>query len=81
MEINPGIPSQRSPQDMAKEFDALWAYSEYRAESRPRMSLDELKRLSSRLRRMARLSVVPERESGTRRGEHYTWPASSRRAG
>lgn len=79
--VSPGAANQRSPHDMAEEFDALWSESRKRAESRHGLTLDELKLLSSRMRRMARLRIVPERESGIRQNEHFSWPGSSRKAG
>lgn len=77
--IDPGEREGRSPQLMGEEFEALWAESMQRAEARPGLDLEELKQLSSRARRMARLSMV--RESGIRCGEHFSWPANSRKAG
>jgi hypothetical protein len=48
---------KRHPQDTAKEFDALWECSKERAKSRPGLNLEELKAISSSLRRMARLNT------------------------
>lgn len=78
---HPGEPFQDDPQEKAKEFDALWELSKLRAECRRGLSLEELKYISSRMRRMARLSVVPEQDSASRRGGRYDWPANSRKAG
>lgn len=61
---DPGESPQRSPQDTAREFEALWAQSELRAKFRrglDRDGLEELKSRSSRLRRMAQQAAVTER--------------------
>lgn len=76
-----GEPLQGGPQDKAREFDALWELSKLRAEFRRGLSLDEMKYLSSRLRRMARLSTEREHGDGTRHSGPCYWPASSKRAG
>jgi hypothetical protein len=63
---NPSEPSQRSPQDTAREFEALWAQSRLRAKFRRGLSLEELKDHSSRLRRMAQQGAISERGAGSR---------------
>lgn len=78
---NSGEPFRGDPQDKAREFDALWESSKLRAEFRHGFSLEELKHLSSRLRRMAKASSTLERESGIRRNEQYSLLASSRNPG
>jgi hypothetical protein len=79
--VNPGEPPQRNLRSIAEEFDSLWAESRQHAANRPGVSLEELKKQSSKLRRTARLSIKPERFGGIRKGEHCSWPESSKRAG
>lgn len=78
---NPGEPPQRDPQHLAEGFDLLWAESRQRAASRPGLSLDDLKEQSSRLRRMARMGLVPEHADGILNGGRFCWSESSRKAG
>lgn len=49
--------------ERAKEFDILWMQSKRRAESHGRLSLEELKLLSSQLRCMAASTAALSREN------------------